>query len=99
MQTIEITFGRAVKVWWSYAWRSCVLFIPVAIVVWPLMFFVIPRPHPGEHLDPGQLHTTMHKFFFVWLFTMAITLLVQVQAMRWMLKTRWRDFRLMATDE
>jgi hypothetical protein len=36
----------------------------------------------------------MAKGFVLWLFMMAINIAVQVQAMRWMLKTKWSDFRL-----
>ena len=32
--------------------------------------------------------------FGLWLFMMVFYIAAQVQAMRWMLKTKWSDFRL-----
>jgi hypothetical protein len=99
MQTVEITFARAVKVWWSFVWRSAVLGIPVAFVALPLMFFVFPHPPPGGRLSPADFQSLAGKFFFVWLIIMVASILVHIQAMRWMLRTKWSDFRLTATNE
>jgi hypothetical protein len=68
---IDVTFGRAFKIWWSYAWRAILLMIPVMT----------------------------SKMFGLWVFMMAFYIAAQVQAMRWMLKTKWSDFRLQAISE
>jgi hypothetical protein len=99
VHTVEMTFGRALKVWWSYAWRTFVLLFPVMMVAMPLMFVLMPHPHPGEKPDPSQIRAAMPRFFVIWLVMMAANVLVQVQAMRWMLRTKWSDFRLAATND
>lgn len=75
------------------------LFIPASLLMLPLMFWIIPFPTPGQptpQIQPAQLPAMMGKMFLVWLVMMALSVLLQVQAMRWMLKTQWRDFRLKA---
>lgn len=99
MPDIEITLGRGFKIWWSYVWRVFVLLMPVMVLVIPLLLWVIPFPTPGQptpQISPAQLPAMMGKMFGVWLVMMALNILLQVQAMRWMLKTQWRDFRLKA---
>jgi len=94
---IQVTYGRALKIWWSYLWRAFVLLIPVSILVLPLMLWVIPFPKPGHptpQMQPNQIAPMLGKMFLIWLLMMALNVLLQVQAMRWMLKTTWRDFRL-----
>lgn len=101
MADIEITYGRALKVWWSYLWRAFVLFMPASLLILPLMFWIVPFPtlgQPTPQIEPAQLPAMMGKMFLVWLVIMALSVLLQVQAMRWMLKTRWREFRLKAVD-
>jgi hypothetical protein len=101
MQSVEITFGRALKVWWSYVWRAMVLTIPVYFVLLAFMVsFMLPSmSHPGTKPDPAQFQAMMGKFSFVWLVMMVASLLVQILAMRWMLKTKWSDFRLQPTSD
>ncbi len=41
----------------------------------------------------------MSKMFGLWLFMMVFYIAAQVQAMRWMLKTKWSDFRLQAVSD
>jgi hypothetical protein len=42
--------------------------------------------------DAGTL--TLGKSFVLWLLMMTLNIAAQVQAIRWMLKTKWSDFRL-----
>jgi hypothetical protein len=45
MQELEVTWGRAIKVWWSLAWRWLIFLVVVALVlVVDLMFL------PGEEI-------------------------------------------------
>jgi hypothetical protein len=92
-----VTYGRALKIWWSYIWRAIVLLIPVCVITMIIMVSFFPFPKPGDaatFLRPDQIPGMMAKGFVLWLFMMAINIAVQVQAMRWMLKTKWSDFRL-----
>jgi hypothetical protein len=96
---IEMTYGRAFKVWWSYVWRALVLSVLVSCVTVPLMIVLMPHVAHGERLDPDQLHRALARFALLWPLLVIVNVLLQVQAMRWMLKTRWSDFRLAAMAE
>jgi hypothetical protein len=99
VNAIEITLEMAVKVWWSYVWRAFVLLVPVMIVAMILMFSIFPFPtpgHAGAPLQPAQIPALMRKLSLVWLFMMSLSVLLHILAVKWMLKTRWSDFRLVA---
>jgi hypothetical protein len=97
----DVSFGRASKIWWSYAWRAIVLMIPVMIVAAVITFSILPFPKAGQApvLRPDQIPGMMSKMFGLWLFMMVFYIAAQVQAMRWMLKTKWSDFRLQAVSD
>jgi hypothetical protein len=97
MTTVDITFARALKIWWSYVWRVAVLWIPLGFALAFSMFLVLPHPRPGQPfpLTPAQIPGFMGRISILWLVMMALAVTVQTFAMRWMLKTRWSDFRLM----
>jgi hypothetical protein len=102
MATIEVTFGRALKIWWSFLWRATVLMIPVMVVAMIISIAIFPFPKPGQPaatLQPDQLPAMMGKAFFLWLFMMSFNIAMQVQAIRWMLKTKWRGFRLQVVSD
>lgn len=99
MEAIELTYGRAFKIWWSYVWRSVVLTIPVMFALLILLRFILPFPQPGEGLGPGGLQAFAGRMFVAWLIIMTTSVLLQVQAMRWMLQTKWSDFRLSASRD
>ena len=95
LNATEVTYGRALKIWWSYLWRAMVLMIPVMIVAMVISISILPFPKPGQPapaFQPGMFG----KAFIVWLLIMTLNIAVQVQAMRWMLKTKWSGFRLQA---
>jgi hypothetical protein len=97
MDAIEMTFMRAMKVWWSFVWRGIVLWLPVGLVMAAYMFWIMPFPkHPGP-LSPDQAKIMMGRMFIVWVVMVVAMIVVQTFAMRWMLKTRWSDFKLVAT--
>lgn len=97
MEFIEVTWVRALSVWWSFCWRGFVL--PFLILI-PLegvgMFFLIGHlPPAGQRMDPQQGMRMAATMMLVWPFMMALIVAIQVIAMRWMLrKARWADFRL-----
>jgi hypothetical protein len=96
MDSTDITFGRAFTIWWSYVWRAFLLMLPVMIVAMVIAIAVLPLPKVGQPaaLRPDQVPGMMGKMFCVWLFTMVFYVAAQVQAVRWMLKTKWTGFRL-----
>jgi hypothetical protein len=102
LNAIEITYGRALKIWWSYIWRAIVMMIPVLIIAMIISISILPFPKPGQPaplLQPDQVPGMIGKTFALWLFMMALNIAVQVQAMRWMLKTKWSGFRLQAVAD
>jgi hypothetical protein len=102
MDVVEVTFRRALQIWWSYVWRAFVLAIPLMMVTTPLMFVILPFPKPGQPnamLAPEQIPGLMAKGMGIWAIMMALNIIAQVFAMRWMLKTKWRDFKLQAVSD
>jgi hypothetical protein len=96
---IEITFLRAAKVWWSFIWRAWILMLPLGLLFFPLMYLVVTIPHPGSPppaLRPDQMPGFIAKFFVLWIVMMGGMVCVQTLAIRWMLKTKWSDFKLVA---
>jgi heme/copper-type cytochrome/quinol oxidase subunit 2 len=94
---VEITLGRATKIWWSFAWRSMVLsflvLIPVEAILAVIFFKYIPTK--GQHIDPSQVQHVFGVFSIVWLVMVGTMVLLQALGMRWMLKSaRWSDFRV-----
>jgi uncharacterized membrane protein len=99
---IDVTFGKALKIWWSYVWRAILLMLPVMIVAMVIAISILPFPKAGQSapvLRPDQLPGMMSRMFGLWLFMMVFYIAAQVQAMRWMLKTKWSDFRLQAVSD
>ena len=97
MELIQPTFKRSLAIWWSFAWRSFVLWIPVMVVVMGVMFAVIPFPEPGKPVDPIRYQQQIqHAMIFLpiaWLAILGGLVVTQTFAMQWMLKTqRWPDY-------
>jgi hypothetical protein len=102
MDTTSVTYGQALRIWWSYLWRLFVLVIPVMIITMIVVLIIMPFPNPGETppvVRPDQIPGMMAKMTVLWIFMMALNILGQVQAMRWMLKTRWTGFRLQVISD
>jgi uncharacterized membrane protein len=98
----DVTFGRALKIWWSFVWRAMVLMLPVMIVAMVIAVSILPFPKAGQPapvLRPDQIPGMTGKMFGLWLFMMVFYIAAQVQAVRWMLKTKWSDFRSQAVSD
>jgi hypothetical protein len=96
MDPVNVTFGRALKIWWSFAWRAWVLMllvmVPMEIVLFWYMMSHFPKQGAGNPAEAMRMAGTM---MVLWPIFMAVLIALQVQAMRWMLNTvRWSDFRL-----
>jgi Na+-driven multidrug efflux pump len=98
MEKIEVTFNRALKIWWSFIWRTWILMIPLALICLPLMHFLLPFPKPGEPPDMnlGQKPGFLGLFFIIWLVMMMGMVVLQTLAIKWTIKTKWSDFELKA---
>lgn len=73
--------------------------IPAFVVIFPLMYFMLPFPKPGsppESMNPANIPGFAFKFFLIWLVMMASFIVAYTFALRWLLKTKWSDFRLVA---
>jgi hypothetical protein len=99
---VEVTFVRALKIWWSFAWRALVLWLPVGLLMAISMHWLLPLPHPGQPnvpLSPSQVPGFMARGMILWVVLMCVAIVAQTVAIRWMLKVRWSDFRLQAVME
>jgi hypothetical protein len=103
MQSLDITFRRALKVWWSFFWRNIVLSIPLWIVVtlamYRMMIWIRPLPTRGIPAAQAQIVHSIHTLSALWPLMMVASFVIQIYALRWALKTRWSDFRLQAVTE
>ena len=95
MEQIDITWGRALKIWWSYAWRAFVLTLLVMVPLEIAMAAYMMSHLPKAGGDPTQAVRMVGTMAILWPIFMAVLLALQIQAMRWMLnKARWSDFRV-----
>lgn len=93
MPLVQPTFRRVLGIWWSFVWRSFVLWTPLAIIVMVGMLSFIPFPQPGKQPEPDEFRRLMTVFPLIWLLMMAGFVITQVWAMQWMLKSqRWSDY-------
>jgi len=95
MEQIDITWLRALKLWWSFAWRAWVLMllvlIPMEIVFVSYMMSHFPKPGAG----PAEAMRMAGTMAILWPIFMGALIVLQAQAMRWMLnRARWSDFRV-----
>jgi heme/copper-type cytochrome/quinol oxidase subunit 2 len=97
MEQVEITWQRALKVWWSYSWRALILIFAVMLPIEAIfMFFIVKHmPPPGQPMDPQQGMRWASTMMVLWPLLMALLIALQVAGMRWALRSaRWSDFRL-----
>jgi len=93
VELIEPTFRRSLAIWWSFAWRAFVLWMPVVVVLMGVMFAVVPFENPGEPPDSAEIHRAMIFMPIVWAGMMVGIVVTQTFAMQWMLKSqRWPDY-------
>jgi hypothetical protein len=85
---MELSFAQATKVWWSYLWRQAVLYLPVLLVMIAVLRIGVDQASPPP---PG---TAPQWLAYIPLATLPFTLVIQILALRWTLKTRWSDFHI-----
>jgi hypothetical protein len=95
---VEVTFIRAFKIWWSFAWRAFVLWTPVGLfMAFSIRWILFPHfGQPSAPQNPSQIPGFMARGMILWVVVMSVAIVVQTLAIRWMLKVRWSDFRLQA---
>ena len=94
---VEITLQRSAKIWWSFVWRAWVLTLPMALIMYPIMLWIVPFSKPGDRpgaINPGDVSGLGGKIFIMWLVMVVGMVVTQSFAVKWMLKTRWSDFKL-----
>jgi hypothetical protein len=96
MEQVEITWVRALKIWWSWAWRAWVLsllvMVPIEIIFGAFMISHMPKS--GSN-DPAQVIQLMAPMMILWPILMVAVVALQAQAMRWALnRAQWSDFRV-----
>jgi len=101
MTIVDITFGRAFRVWWSYAWRGILLSLPVFIPFQIFMLtWVLPHVHAADagH-DIPQAREVLFVVGIVVPIVLAGVMVLLATAMRWTLRSaRWADFKLIASS-
>lgn len=97
MNQINLTIGQSLKILWSFLWRGWVLTLPLMIAMLVAMRFLIPFPKPGEPPHPPDMKM-MPVFFILWLVMMIGLFITQAYALRWALKARWSNFRIVAVS-
>jgi hypothetical protein len=74
MESVDITWSRALKVWWSFTWRGFVLcflaVIPLQIILFATVF--TRMPHPGQKTDPAEFARMIPLFMLIWLVMMTL---------------------------
>ena len=84
MTELEITFGRAARVWWAYTWRAFLIMLAVGVV----FGIILTLTHnQGTLSQPGNR-----------LVTQLLALVIAIPIGIWMLKkalcARFREFRI-----
>jgi len=103
VEQLDVTLVRGLKIWWSFAWRAMVLsiliLIPVEAIVMVLMMRMMPVPGTTG-LDPKQAMRMGSVMLVAWPILMAIIVVLQAQAMRWMLRrARWSGFKVLVLPQ
>ena len=99
MEEVEVTWLRGLKFWWSFTWRAMVLTMlvvfPLEILAFVFLFPHMPKAVPGQPPDLSAMKYMGLIMLVVWPIMMATVIGMQVQGMRWMLKSaKWSDFRV-----
>lgn len=97
MNQIELSLVQTLKILWSFLWRVWVLMMPLMILMAVVFPLIIQFPKPGEPPHPPDIKQ-IPILFLVWVIMMAIFLVLQLFALRWALKTKWSDFRIVAVS-
>ncbi len=97
MNKIELTLGQTAKVLWSFLWRGWILMMPTMIFMMIAMRFLIQFPKPGEPPQPPDIKQ-MPFLFVIWFVMMIVFLFSQIFALRWALKSKWSNFRIVAVS-
>ena len=95
MEQVEVTLLRALKIWWSWAWRAWVLSMLVVVPI-DIVFAAFVMGHPFKPgADPAEAVRALAPMMILWPLVLVAVVALQAQAMRWMLgRARWSDFRL-----
>lgn len=93
MNQIDLTIKQTLKILWSFLWRGWLLMMPIMVLMMLIMRFMITFPKPGDPPVPPDLKQ-MPFFFAIWLLMMVGWIVSQGFALRWALKTKWSDFRI-----
>lgn len=92
---MKITVLRATKIWWGYIWRSWLLMLPVAVLVPLTLNFFGMVPTAGQPaMNPDAIPFFAAKATILWILSAIGMCAGQVVAIRWLMKTKWSDFKI-----
>jgi hypothetical protein len=99
MKTVDLTFLRALKFWWSFTWRTLVISFPIYVIgMYRVFVWIAPLPtaaNPQPHASLSTLHSPPF-LAGLWPLVTIVSIIIQIVAVRWALKTKWSYFRLQA---
>jgi len=102
MTTVNVTFLRALKFWWSFTWRTLIISFPLYVfAMYRYFVWIAPFPtraNPQPHAALPTVHG-LHVLFVLWPLVTMVSIIIQIVAVRWALTTRWSDFRLQAVTD
>jgi hypothetical protein len=102
MQPVELTYMRALKVWWSFLWRTWLMMIPITFGVVVLMLVVLWLTGGFEafrHPEAGKAPFGLGVMALMYLVIFPTMLLLQAFTMKLALKVKWSDFQLVAVGQ
>jgi len=101
MQPGAVTFIKALKIWWSYAWRATVLTLLLVFLVGIVtIVFGIHLPHtvpPQPRLSPEEARQNLRRLLPLLVPYVLAAVIVRTYAMMWMLRTKWSNFSIQLT--
>lgn len=102
MQPVELTYMRALKVWWSFLWRTWLLMIPVMIVsvlVMFLIFWLTGSFEAFRNPEAGKAPFGLGAMALMYAVFLPLMLLLQAFTMQLALKVKWSDFQLVPVGQ
>lgn len=104
MTAVELTSFRAMKVWWSFLWRTWVFMIPVSlllVIIMAIGFFAFGGSAilHGAPPNPSAISPAFAVIIgLMYLVFIPATLAIQIIALKLALRVRWADFYFVAVS-
>lgn len=98
MNEVEITFLRALKVWWSWIWRTWVFMMVIyfaVLVIGLILYFAFRSSFASS--NPSEYGWMLYVGIGLgYLILIPGLIILQIYILQLALKVQWSDFRLVA---